>query len=566
MSEVANTPTPATNTENNDEFEDGADDEDEDNCGRVTVDANHRTRDWVFTVFSGESNIDPWTRLPELEEYCKKGKPAVHGLVAACELGEIKKNRHLQGWVSFKHPQAWKCIKAGLPFLSWLAPRKTTSTNWRAAKYCLKGEQPGAEWKKLHENGDRYGEGLREHLIFGIFPDPSVPGKRNDLLTVKRALDAGQSVKSIAQDDEMFATWCRNKGSLETYASIVRPPVIHHDTKGIWVVGESDAGKSHVVREVFDPNLNELYTKAFNKWFCGYNGQPAILIDDLSGCLDNPVLQELLKKWSDKYPLEEETKFGKVALQHKVFIVTAQYSIRRVMEMSYEKRHPDWFDKYKRNIRADWASEHPFNGVDRVPPCPPIRKPPVPVDEKLCEALERRFHQIELEEDNYEEVITALRKLKAYHICSPEESQYHAQAVRKRRMDHKIRRRALRDQGYRKCDVNAIIYLENQMKNETDEALISIIQSKIDSMQCTGDKYKPPSLPDIADLITPENVDLPYDPIPVVSRKRDSSALATPHHPPNNRTSTSTSSTTHQEYVQNRIEALERLRDAVVLD
>ena len=39
---------------------------------------------------------------------------------------------------------------------------------------------------------------------------PPAPGQRNDILSLKRALDDGRTEASIARDDALFGTWARN--------------------------------------------------------------------------------------------------------------------------------------------------------------------------------------------------------------------------------------------------------------------------------------------------------------------------------------------------------------------
>lgn len=97
-------------------------------------------------------------------------------------------------------------------------------------------------------------------------------------------------------------------------------PLQRHGTCGLWIYGPPGAGKTHYAISLFPDS----YKKAQNKWWDGYNGQEAVLLDDL----DTPMLGHYLKIWMDKWPCTGETKGGTVALRHKRFIVTSNYHPR----------------------------------------------------------------------------------------------------------------------------------------------------------------------------------------------------------------------------------------------
>lgn len=93
--------------------------------------------------------------------------------------------------------------------------------------------------------------------------------------------------------------------------------------RGIWYFGKPGTGKSHAARHIYSESL---YIKSQNKWWDGYRGQGAVLLDDF----DSPSLGHLLKIWSDKWACYGEIKGGTVALRHQWFIITSNYLPREL--------------------------------------------------------------------------------------------------------------------------------------------------------------------------------------------------------------------------------------------
>lgn len=84
-----------------------------------------------------------------------------------------------------------------------------------------------------------------------------------------------------------------------------------------WLWGKPRVGKSRYCHETW-PNA---YWKNANKWWDGYKGEQAVVLDDLG----TDHLSEYLKRWADRYKIIAEVKTSATALSYDTFVVTSNF-------------------------------------------------------------------------------------------------------------------------------------------------------------------------------------------------------------------------------------------------
>ena len=138
-------------------------------------------------------------------------------------------------------------------------------------------------------------------------------GKRTDIDDCVSAITDGASWKEIIE--ECPSTFVRYHKGLEKVKFIMTESPKWRDVEVFVYWGKPGTGKS---RKVFE-NEEDVYRVQGGKWWCGYDGQDAIVFDDFEGGIDyNKMLNYL-----DGYKLMLETKGGQTyALWTKVYITS----------------------------------------------------------------------------------------------------------------------------------------------------------------------------------------------------------------------------------------------------
>lgn len=246
---------------------------------------------WVFTLhFGGVGQItceDAGVLIQNLEKYCSY-------LVVGKETAPTTGQQHMQGYCELLKPRRrTELVKVIQCF--WDIAKGTTAQNF---DYCSKG-------------GDFYEVGEAKEQD---------PGKREQ--------DRWELARTQAENGERVTdsqiVICHYQSIRALMRDHAPMPADAPDVTGEWFYGIAGAGKSRKARTE-NPGA---YLKMCNKWWDGYDGQTAVIIDDFDA--SHAVLGHHLKIWADRYAFRAEIKGTAACIRPLKIIVTSQYSIDEI--------------------------------------------------------------------------------------------------------------------------------------------------------------------------------------------------------------------------------------------
>lgn len=254
-------------------------------------DKSSRARGWAGT-------LNNYTEA-EYKFLCLNQQRATYSIIGK-EIGE-EGTPHLQMFFYFKNKAAFKTVKALAPRAHWESIKGTPYENYM---YCSKGGD-------YLECGDR-----------PLSPEQS-KSKSKD--------------KQRQRNEEMWGAAKNGKFEELPPAQIHQWEYIHSkygstpDDRSVlhnyWLTGVSGCGKSSAVRKVWSDGC--FYNKPLSKWWCGYNHEEVIVIEDVEPS-NASWLGYFLKIWGDHYAFNAEVKGGSFKIRPKVILVTSQYTIDNV--------------------------------------------------------------------------------------------------------------------------------------------------------------------------------------------------------------------------------------------
>ena len=250
----------------------------------------NRSRGWCYTLNNyTQEEFDELTRVEC--RYHVLGK----------EVGD-KGTPHIQGYIYFKNYVTFFKVKKLLGSRCHIERQKGTTT--QASEYCMK-------------------EGNFQEI--GILPRKNLTKKER---AVRNKLLMSAPLNQLVSDGELSLSHVGQIRSARLILAQEAEDYEHSSTRGTWYYGPPGVGKSRRAR-LENPGA---YIKPQSKWWDGYTGQKAVILDDLDGT----YLGHYLKIWSDRYACTGEVKGGTVKLQHEKIVVTSNYSPDTLFEANPE--------------------------------------------------------------------------------------------------------------------------------------------------------------------------------------------------------------------------------------
>jgi len=220
---------------------------------------------------------------------------------------------HLQCFIGLKTRMRLTRLKAELGSNPHLEPAAASGET--ASNYCKKGEQSHEEWSLSGASGANFGKNA-DFVEGGVIPNTAKA-------VAKVHFDYAQAVDSAKKrkfDEIDPALLVRYYGNLQRIAADnpVEAPDLP-DCCAEWIYGPPGTGKSFTARR----ENPVFFDKSCNKWWCGYKGEPVVILDDLDK--NHKVLGHHLKRWLDRYSFVAEVKGTSLQIRPQKIVITSNY-------------------------------------------------------------------------------------------------------------------------------------------------------------------------------------------------------------------------------------------------
>lgn len=256
-----------------------------------------RTRSYVFTL-PNPTDEDKLTALPE--------KFTVFAY--ALEIAPTTGTPHLQGFLRCKNPV--RCSAIIKYFNSRAHVEPMYGSFKQSAAYCSKtdelvilGEMPMEKSDQGQQQKDRW------HDIMALV-------KAHDYATLERKYPREwllHGKKWIGYKTPTTAPIEAPKDALENY----------------WAYGPTGTGKSSQIRLWCKQQEVPYYLKKMDKWWCGYNHEPMVILEEVAPDWSG---KSALKLWADHGEFPVNIKNGSMVVNPKHIYVTSNYTLSECFE------------------------------------------------------------------------------------------------------------------------------------------------------------------------------------------------------------------------------------------
>nr|WAE43193.1 MAG: replication associated protein [Cressdnaviricota sp.] len=242
-----------------------------------------RSRNYVFTRNNFVDTVQEDTLDCRFISYAKEIAPSTG-------------TPHLQGYVCFTDAKTHSSVKKLLKG-SWCEPMKGSIQENDI--YASKFDIPTERGDKPLSNDDK--------------------GRANQL----RWHRTRQLAKEGRLDDIDADLYIKHYSTLKRIQSDNQPKIEPTDVKCYWICGPPGTGKSHEVYYTFP----DAYKKNMDKpdWFDHYNMEDVVYLEDIDKY--QVKWAGLLKRLSDKWPMQAQIKGDMKMIRPKTIIVTSNYTI-----------------------------------------------------------------------------------------------------------------------------------------------------------------------------------------------------------------------------------------------
>lgn len=253
-------------------------------------DKNTQLKNFVFTCHILDKSYEEQEQRI-IETLKQNSSHGIKYIIMGREKGGEGNTPHLQGYCMLNDRISWNKLTKLLTKVHIEIPKGTPYHNY---VYCSK------EGNVVVEEGERPVDGRPVKIDY------------------KRIIKHSKEGNMLALEDEFPRVFFANRSHIDKLRIEGNPPG-YIKRRGLYLVGSPRTGKSRFANTIGSP-----FTKAPNKWWCGYTNQDTVIFEDLdhSNCKS---LSWWLKYWLDGQPRSGETKNGNTWLLYDTFVVTSNY-------------------------------------------------------------------------------------------------------------------------------------------------------------------------------------------------------------------------------------------------